>query len=294
MNRPSCPSLDAILGVRFPVLSDGWITVIDYMGDDKTPPTAARTSFQRQDIEADDVKDRGLTRYLMRNRHTTPFEMCELHLEICMPLDVAAQVNRHRSASINQASARYVELPNDFMLPERICAPAVSNKQGRGAPLGFDENSDALDFMMEHANRSIGAVGDLIHGRAEYAGRSIGKVAPEIARKLGPVCQMTVERFKIDLHNLLHFLSLRMDSHAMAETRAYAEAMAEIVKAWLPVTWEAFEDYRLRSYTLSRMEVQAVRMMLAGIPVGAEDVGMSAREWSAFSAVFLLTTKEAP
>lgn len=286
MTRPRSSALDALIGVRFPVLSDGWISVIDYMGDDKTPPQAARTSYKNQDAEPDDVKDRGLTRYLMRHRHTTPFEMCELHLEMCLPLDVAAQINRHRSASINQASARYVELPDDYMLPERICAPAVSNKQGRGAPLDFDQNSDALDFMREHAHRSIDAVGDLIHGRAEYCGRPIGKVAPEIARKLGPVCQMTVLRFKIDLHNLMHFLSLRMDGHAMAETRAYAHAMAEIVRGWLPVTWEAFEDYRLHSYTLSRMEIEAIRRLMRGQPTTAEDVGMTAREWRDFRAMF--------
>ena len=286
MIRPRSAALDAILGVRFPVLSDGWISVVDYMGDDKTPPQAARTSYKHQDAEPDDAKDRGLTRYLMRHRHTTPFEMCELHLEICAPLDVVGQINRHRSASINQASARYVELPDDYMLPQRICAPAASNKQGRGAPLDFDQNSDALDFMREHAHRSIDAVGDLIHGRAEYAGRPIGKVAPEIARKLGPVCQMTVLRFKIDLHNLMHFLTLRMDEHAQLETRAYAHAMAEIVRGWLPVTWEAFEDYRLHSYTLSRMEIEAIRRMMRGQPTTAEDVGMSAREWRDFRAMF--------
>jgi thymidylate synthase (FAD) len=140
--------------------------------------------------------------------------------------------------------------------------------------------------MREHAHRSIDAVGDLIHGRAEYAGRAIGKVAPEIARKLGPVCQMTVLRFKIDLHNLMHFLSLRMDGHAMAETRAYAHAMAEIVRSWLPVTWEAFEDYRLHSYTLSRMEIEAIRRMMRGQPTTAEDVGMTKREWTEFRAMF--------
>jgi thymidylate synthase (FAD) len=275
-------ALDAILGVRFPVLTDGWISVIDYMGDDKTPPRAARTSFLRQDVETDDEKDRGLTRYLMRHRHTTPFEMCELHMEVYLPLDVAAQVNRHRSASINQASARYTQLPDDFMLPAQICGPAVSNKQGRGAPLDFDGNSDALDYMHLHVHRSIHAVDQLIKGQAEYSGRPIGKVAPEIARKLGPVCQMTVERFKLDLHNLLHFLGLRMDKHAMAETRAYAEAMAQIVKAWLPVTWEAFEDYRLQAYTLSRMEASAVRRMLRGETVTFDTSGMTAREWVEF------------
>jgi thymidylate synthase (FAD) len=293
MTRPHSPALDALLGVAHPVLDHGFVRVVDYMGDDASIARAARVSYARHDAVRSAEDDHRLIRYLLSHRHTSPFEMCEIKMHVKAPIFVARQWMRHRMSSINEVSARYTTLPADVYVPEfaDICGPGTDNKQGRGRTLGTGEADRAWGVLCAAADDAVAAVARLTTG--EPAGPADGPdawglpaVAPEIARMVGPVSQYTEWVWKIDLHNLLHFLSLRMDPHAQLEIRRYAEVIARIVEAWVPTSYEAFRDYRLNATTLSAGQTEAVRRMLRGVPTTAADVGLSAREWVALHARF--------
>lgn len=295
MTRPRSSTLGALIGVPLDVLDNGtgYIRVVDYMGNDASVARAARVSYGRQDAERAPEADAKLIRYLMRHRHTSPFEMARLVLHVRLPIFVARQWMRHRTWSFNEVSARYTTLPDDFYVPDLadICGPPTDNKQGRGKPLPTGEAQEAWSEMVGAADAAVRSVGrltigeqaDPIHGPTAF---NLPAVAPEIARMVGPVNQYTEMTASADLHNLLHFLALRLDGHAQLEIRRYAEAIARIVEQWVPETWAAFVDYRRDGYAMSRMEIEAIRRMMRGIPTTAEDVGMSPREWRDFRATF--------
>ena len=295
MTRPRSSAISPLIGVPLDVLDNGtgFIRVVDYMGSDASIARAARVSYGRQDAERAPEADAKLLRYLMRHRHTSPFEMARLVLHVRLPIFVARQWMRHRTWSFNEVSARYTTLPDDVYVPELadICGPPADNKQGRGKPLPTGEASEAFEAMAtaaDHATRAVAllTVGAPVDPDAGPAAWALPALAPEIARMVGPVCQYTEMTASADLHNLLHFLALRLDGHAQLEIRRYAEAIARIVEQWVPETWAAFVDYRRDGYAMSRMEIEAIRRMMSGRPTTAEDVGLSPREWRDFRAMF--------
>lgn len=255
LTRPHSEALDAILGVPTDVLDHGFIRVIDYMGDEPAIVQAARVSYGEGTKLISE--DRGLLRYLMRHRHTTPFEMCEIKLHVKLPVFVARQWIRHRTANVNEYSARYSILAREFYVPEAkdIQQQSVSNKQGR-----FDGGLSEADQryiqsqMQESANRDFDLYDLLAHDGEEGEDRGLN-VARELARINLPLSTYTEWYWKVDLHNLLHFLSLRADPHAQKEIRVYAEVICQIVEAWMPNVWEAFVDYRLDAHTFSKQEM---------------------------------------
>ena len=270
MTRPHSPYLDSILEREFPCLDHGFVRVIDYMGDDAAVVQAARVSYGDGTRKVSD--DRGLLRYLMAHRHTSPFEMCELKLHVKLPIFVARQWIRHRMASVNEVSARYSVVKDQFYLvsPENLAVQSANNKQGRGETLPLEEAADIIARMKAASEEDYALY-------LSFTGDH--NVARELARTTLPVNFYTEWYWKIDLHNLLHFLQLRLDRHAQYEIRVYAEAIAGVVKQWCPLTWEAFEDYRLNAYSLSAPALAVVQRMLAGEAVVQEGSGLSRREW---------------
>jgi thymidylate synthase (FAD) len=259
MTRPSTPAANALIGVKRPVLSHGYVVLVDYMGDDAAIVQAARVSYGAGTKSVRD--DRGLVRYLMRHRHTTPFEMVELKLLVRLPIYVARQMIRHRTANVNEYSARYSVVPDEFDLPPpgSVRRQSTRNRQGRGdalPPEVVDRFRTDLERVSADAYRSYTA--------ALGAG-----VARETARLLLPLAYYTEWYWKSDLHNLFHFLSLRLDPHAQEEIRLYAAAVAEIARAVAPVATEAFEEFQLSGLALTRREQRAVRALLEGATPGA-------------------------
>lgn len=247
------PALEAFTAPRR-VLDHGFVQLLDVMGDDAAIEEAARVSYDAGAASRKVSDTRGLIRYLMRHRHTSPFEMCEVKLRIKLPIFVERQWVRHRMASLNEVSARYSVLPEEFYVPEpdQVCHQSKTNKQGRAAPI--DDSSRFRDALAGHSRSAFEDYRTAIDGY---------DIARETARIGLPLGTYTEKVWKIDLHNLLHFLSLRLHPHAQFEIRVYAETIAEIVQRWVPLTWEAFEDYRLGAVTLSRDEVETVRAALS-------------------------------
>lgn len=261
--RASAPQLEAILGETINVLDKGHVRVVDYMGDDAAVVQAARVSYGAGTKTPSD--DRTLIRYLMRHRHTTPFEMCELKLHVKVPMDCWRQWIRHRMASVNEYSTRYSEAIDDKQetQPGEWRAQSASNKQGSGAFLAED-----VGAALSRAERSLHR-----ESASTYRDRLDAGVAREQARKDLPLSTYTEAYWKIDLHNLLHFLALRMDSHAQQEIRAYATVIGEeVVARWVPTVWEAFRDYRLEGMTLSGPEVRLIAS-------GGDTTGLVGREF---------------
>ncbi|MBA4378943.1 MAG: thymidylate synthase (FAD), partial [Gemmatimonas sp.] len=255
VTRAAVPALDELLGVALPVLDDGFVRVVDYMGDDRAVVQAARVSYG--DGTKQVSEDRGLIRYLLRHRHTTPFEMCELKLHVRVPMDAWRQWIRHRSASVNEVSSRYSIVTDSAQrtAPDQWRRQADDNRQGSSGC--FDAAQGAAFTAGE---REVHALARRIYDEKIARG-----VAREQARKDLPLCTYTEAYWKIDLHNLLHFLSLRMDPHAQQEIRAYATVIGErIVAQWVPLVWEAFVDYRLGAASLSRIEQEILGAIGAG------------------------------
>lgn len=252
--RTNSEHLDALLGHRLPVLDGGFVRVIDYMGTDASIVQAARVSYGKGTRRLNE--DRSLIRYLMRHQHTTPFEMCEIKLHVRVPMDTWRQWIRHRTASVNEYSTRY-SIAIDAA--ERT-TPFAWRRQ---SPANHQGSAGALDATIGEALSSRERqVQDL--AREVYNERLEKGVAREQARKDLPLSTYTEAYWKIDLHNLLHFLRLRMDVHAQEEIRAYAQLIgATVVRAWCPITWQAFVDYRLESLTLSRPELQVLNALFA-------------------------------
>lgn len=283
--RPTVPALENMLHTPHPVLDHGFIRVIDYMGDDSAIVQAARVSYGRGTKRVQE--DTGLIRYLMRHRHTTPFEMCEIKFHVKLPIFVARQWIRHRTASVNEYSARYSILDKEFYIPapEHLAAQSTSNRQGRGAVLQGEEAAQALMILREDAERTYTHYAQMLN-EGENADPNRQGLARELARMNLTLNTYTQWYWKTNLHNLFHFLSLRADPHAQYEIRVYADVMMRMAEAWVPTAAAAFRDYRLGAVTLSAQMVQVVQRMLAGEPVTQETSGLNKREWTEFSAHF--------
>jgi thymidylate synthase (FAD) len=285
--RPSAPALEEILYQVIPVLDHGFIRVIDYMGDDAAVVQAARVSYGRGTRRVSE--DRGLIRYLMRHRHTTPFEMCEIKFHVKLPIFVARQWIRHRTANVNEYSARYSILDREFYVPapEQLAAQSASNRQGRGEVLEGLEALRALEILREDSARNYADYQEMLNEDDE--GNVIDPdrkgLARELARMNLPLNTYTQWYWKTNLHNLMHFVSLRADAHAQFEIRAYAEVIMEMMRRWVPLTTEAFEDYRIGGAGLSAAGLAVVKRLIAGEDVCVEDSGMSKREWRELMAV---------
>ncbi|MDA8049866.1 MAG: FAD-dependent thymidylate synthase [Rhodospirillales bacterium] len=316
--RQTVPALEALLYRPVPVLDHGFIRVIDYMGDDAAIVQAARVSYGRGTRKVSE--DAGLIRYLMRHRHTTPFEMCAIKFHVKLPIFVARQWIRHRTASVNEYSARYSILDREFYVPDvdylktrraerrirraeahgqpdlfpdvgplqprHTAAQAIGNRQGRAEVLPADEAAQVLRWIKEEAARSYTIYTKLLNedpkGTVLDANRQ--GVARELARMVLPANIYTQWYWKIDLHNLLHFLELRADAHAQYEIRAYAEAMLETVAVWVPLVHQAFLDYRLGAVNVSAPMLAVLRRMLAGERVEQPESRLSKREFSELKA----------
>ena len=276
--RPTVPAMEDRLFKAHPVLDHGLVRVIDYMGDDSAIVQAARVSYGEGTKHVQN--DRGLIRYLMRHWHSTPFEMCELKLHIKLPVFIARQWIRHRTANVNEYSARYSILDREFYIPEpeQLAAQSKINNQGRGDVLQGEEAARVLEMLKADAGRSFDHYEDMLSQDGQDG------LARELARMNLPMNTYTQWYWKVDLHNLLHFLRLRADSHAQYEIRVYADLICEMVKDWVPFAYEAFEDYRLGSGQFSKQGMEALRRMLNGEKITHEDVGMSAGEWREFEA----------
>ncbi len=279
--RTTVPALEEILYAALPVLDHGFIRVVDYMGDDAAIVQAARVSYGRGTKRV--REDAGLIRYLMRHRHTTPFEMCEIKYHVKLPIFVARQWIRHRTANVNEYSARYSILDREFYIPEprHLAAQSDQNRQGRGDVLTGNEADHVLRILKDDAQRNYDHYQEMLNEREDgtVIDAGAGGLARELARMNLTLNIYTQWYWKTDLHNLLHFLSLRADAHAQYEIRAYADAMLETVQRWVPIAHEAFADYRLGGFQLSAKALAAVRQMLDGTTVTAQSAGMSAREW---------------
>ena len=280
--RPTAPELEAILYEALPVLDHGFIRVIDYMGDDAAIVQAARTSYGRGTKRTRD--DQGLINYLMRNWHTSPFEMCEIKLHVKLPIFVARQWIRHRTANVNEYSARYSILDNEFYVPDReqLRAQSTSNRQGRGDLIGDDEADHILELLREDAMRAYAHYQEMLNESAdgEPVDASRDGLARELARMNLPLSFYTQWYWKVDLHNLMHFLRLRADAHAQHEIKVYADVLIEqVMKRWVPMATAAFEDYRLGSVQLSARQLEVVKRMLAGEQVERDGTGISPAEW---------------
>ena len=226
--------------------------------------------------------DEGLIRYLMRHWHSTPFEMCEVKFHVKLPVFVARQWIRHRTANVNEYSARYSILDREFYIPapEHLAAQSTVNNQGRGELLEGEEAARVLDILREDAMRSYDHYEDMLSQDGQKG------LARELARMNLPANVYTQWYWKVDLHNLFHFLRLRADAHAQYEIRAYAETMCSIVKDWVPLAYGAFEDYRLGGVTLSGKAIEVLKRRLAGEAVTQENSGMSKGEWREFEGVW--------
>lgn len=284
--RATVPALEEMLYRALPVLDHGFLRVIDYMGDDGAVVQAARVSYGRGTRRVSD--DTGLVRYLMRHRHSTPFEMCEIKYHVKLPIFVARQWIRHRTANVNEYSARYSVLDREFYVPEpaALAAQSASNRQGRGAVLAGEEADEVLRLLRRDAAQCHDDYVHMLNEDSEGAPRDPGRqgLARELARMNLTLNTYTQWYWKTDLHNLLHFLSLRVDPHAQHEIRVYAEAMLETVRAWVPATCQAFLDYRLHAATFSAQMLAVLRRRLAGETVEQAGSGLSKREWDEMEA----------
>ena len=262
------------------VLDHGFIRVIDYMGNDGAIVQAARVSYGAGTKKVND--DSGLIRYLMRHWHSTPFEMCELKLHVKLPIFVARQWIRHRTANVNEYSARYSILDREFYTPqpEHLAAQSTVNNQGRGAVLQGAEAARVLEILKSDASRSFDHYEEMLSQDGQQG------LARELARMNLPANIYTQWYWKVDLHNLFHFLRLRADPHAQYEIRVYAETMGQIVKDWVPFAYGAFEDYRLGGTQLSGKGIEIIKRRLAGETVTFENSGLSKGEWREFEAVW--------
>jgi thymidylate synthase (FAD) len=285
--RAVSPGLEAMLYEPMEVLDHGFVRVVDYMGDDAAIVQAARVSYGRGTRQVSD--DRGLIRYLMRHHHSTPFEMCEIKYHVKLPIFIARQWIRHRTANVNEYSARYSVLDKEFYIPapEQLAAQSDNNRQGRGEVLTGAEAAQVLDLLKFDAEKTYRDYAWMLNegpdGEPADADRS--GLARELARINLTLNTYTQWYWKTDLHNLMHFLRLRADPHAQYEIRVYAAAMIASLDAWVPLAAEAFREYRLGAAQLSATALDVVRRLLAGEAVTAGQSGLSKREWRELMAL---------
>jgi thymidylate synthase (FAD) len=285
--RATVPALEEILYEPLPVLDHGFVRVIDYMGDDAAIVQAARVSYGRGTRKVSE--DRGLIDYLMRHRHTTPFEMCEIKYHVKLPIFVARQWIRHRTASVNEYSARYSILDKEFYVPapEHLAAQATTNRQGRGAVIEGEAAQRVLDLLRRDAERAYAGYAELLNEDASDAPLDPARpgLARELARMNLSLNFYTQWYWKTDLHNLMHFLALRADPHAQYEIRAYAETMLGTLARWVPLAHAAFIEYRMNAALVSATGLALIRRLLAGERVDQASSGLSPREWRELMAL---------
>lgn len=279
--RVVSPGLEEILYRPLPVLDHGFIRVIDYMGDDSSVVQAARVSYGKGTRRVQE--DKGLINYLMRHWHSTPFEMAEIKFHVKLPIFVARQWIRHRTASVNEYSARYSVLDKEFYIPapEHLAAQSSTNRQGRGNVLEGYEANRALELLRADAEMVYDHYSEMLNddGQGGLAKADHRGLARELARMNLSLNYYTQWYWKIDLHNLMHFLRLRADPHAQYEIRAYAEVMLDVLKRWVPLTYEAFLEHRLGAVQLSASALSVVRRLIAGEKIDENSSGLSKREW---------------
>ena len=286
--RVTAPELEAVLYQPIEVLDHGFVRVIDYMGDDSSVVQSARVSYGKGTKKISN--DKGLIKYLMRHRHSTPFEMCEIKFHIKLPIFIARQWIRHRTANVNEYSARYSILDKEFYIPsaENLAAQSQINNPGRGDALTDDEASNVIQILKNDAEQTYANYETLLNENSSggVLDESKSGIARELARMNLTLNTYTQWYWKIDLNNLLHFLALRADDHAQYEIRVYADVMLDLVKKWVPLTYEAFEDYRMGGTELSAKEIKLMRKLLKGEKVSFEEEGLSKREWSELQRKF--------
>ena len=287
--RVTSPSLESILYKPFKVLDSGFIRVIDYMGDDSAIVQSARVSYGEGTKKVSN--DKGLIRYLMKNWHTTPFEMCEIKFHIKLPIFIARQWIRHRTANVNEYSARYSILDKEFYIPrpEHMSSQSSTNKQGRGTNLSKKDTEKFIKILKDDADRNYKHYENMLN--ENQSGEIINDDKEGLSRELARI-NLTLNTYtqwywKIDLHNLLHFLYLREDSHAQYEIQAYAEIILnKIVKRWVPHTYSAFKEFKLESYNLSKTAIEVIKKKLQGKKISYEKSGLSKREWAELTNKF--------
>ena len=286
--RCIAPALEDFLYDEFKVLDHGFVRVVDYMGNDSAIVQAARVSYGSGTKKVSE--DRGLIHYLMRHHHTTPFEMCEIKLHVKLPIFVARQWIRHRTANVNEYSARYSVMDKEFYLPaiDQMALQSQTNKQGRDEVFSPDKAQHLLDILKSDAERCYDNYRYFLNedGEGNVADESRGSLARELARMNLPTNYYTQWYWKVDLHNLFHFLMLRADHHAQYEIRVYADVILDLVKKWVPFAHEAFEQYRMGAARVSGHGKVVLQKMLRGEPVDQASSGMSAREWREFCESF--------
>ena len=291
--RVTVAELENILYEAIPILDHGFIRVIDYMGDDTSIVQAARVSYGKGTKKVS--TDSGLIKYLMRHWHSTPFEMCEIKYHVKLPIFIARQWIRHRTANVNEYSARYSILDKEFYLPavENLAAQSQSNRQGRGDVLSGDQAKKILDLLKKDAEQTYDNYETMLNER--YDGSVIDKKQVGLARELARM-NLTLNTYtqwywKTDLLNLMNFLRLRADHHAQYEIRAYADVMLDTVKRWVPITYEAFMDYRVGGTEVSAKGKKIIQKLISGEKVEAEKSGLSKREWNELMSALELKDK---
>ena len=291
--RVTVAELENILYEAIPILDHGFIRVIDYMGDDTSIVQAARVSYGKGTKKVS--TDAGLIKYLMRHWHSTPFEMCEIKYHVKLPIFIARQWIRHRTANVNEYSARYSILDKEFYLPavENLAAQSQSNRQGRGDVLSGDQAKKVLDLLKKDAEQTYDNYETMLNER--YDGSIIDEKQVGLARELARM-NLTLNTYtqwywKTDLLNLMNFLRLRADHHAQFEIRAYADAMLDTVKRWVPITYEAFLDYRVGGTEVSSKGKKIIQKLISGEKVDVEKSGLSKREWNELMTALELKDK---
>mgnify|MGYP001270868876 FL=1 len=291
--RVTVANLENILYEAIPILDHGFIRVIDYMGDDTSIVQAARVSYGKGTKKVS--TDSGLIKYLMRHWHSTPFEMCEIKYHVKLPIFIARQWIRHRTANVNEYSARYSILDKEFYLPavENLAAQSQSNRQGRGDVLTGDQAKKVLDLLKKDAEQTYDNYETMLNER--YDGSVIDEKQVGLARELARM-NLTLNTYtqwywKTDLLNLMNFLRLRADHHAQYEIRAYADAMLDTVKKWVPITYDAFMDYRVGGTEVSSKGKKIIQKLISGEEIDAEKSGLSKREWNELMTAFDLKDK---
>ena len=291
--RVVAPQLESILFEAIPILDHGFVRVIDYMGDDTSIVQAARVSYGKGTKKVS--TDSGLIKYLMRHWHSTPFEMCEIKYHIKLPIFIARQWIRHRTANVNEYSARYSILDKEFYLPsqENLAAQSKNNRQGRGEVLTGDQAEEVLNLLKSDAERTYDNYQTMLNER--YDGSVIDEKKSGLARELARM-NLTLNTYtqwywKTDLLNLMNFLRLRADSHAQYEIRAYADVMLDTLKKWVPITFEAFMDYRVGGTEVSSKGKAVLKDLISGKDVDIENSGLSKREWNELMSDFDLKEK---
>ena len=291
--RVTAPELEKILYEALPILDHGFIRVVDYMGNDTSIVQAARVSYGKGTKKVN--TDSGLIKYLMRHWHSTPFEMCEIKYHVKLPIFIARQWIRHRTANVNEYSARYSILDKEFYLPaqENLAAQSQSNRQGRGEVLEGEQAKKVLDLLKTDAERTYNNYEEMLNERFDGSiinDNQIG-LARELARMNLTLNTYTQWYWKTDLLNLMNFLRLRADHHAQYEIRAYADVMLDTLKKWVPITYEAFMDYRVGGTEVSAKGKLIIQKLIKGEEVSMEGSGLSKREWNELMEAFNLKDK---